>query len=205
MKLPPARVLDILHAARHGALATHSLAMPGFPFVTPLPVVIDARHCPVFLISTLAEHTRNLEADARASLMVTDPAAEDVQTGGRITLTGHAERTDDPAIRERFLRYRPDAEDLLALGDFHFWRLTPLRVRAVLGFGSMGWLEAGDWDALPVLDADTEQALLARHPAVDGIDLFGIDLHDGHRLAFGGQVAPSQLDDQVRDALSRRT
>ena len=52
------------------ALQLLSAAMPGYPFVTLLPYALDGRGAPLFLISSLAEHTRNLQADPRASLLV---------------------------------------------------------------------------------------------------------------------------------------
>ena len=65
-----------------GVLSTHSQAMPGFPFGSVVPYCLDARGWPLLLISRIAQHTRNLKADARCSLLVGERAAEDVQAAG---------------------------------------------------------------------------------------------------------------------------
>ena len=74
----------------------------------------------------LAEHTRNILADPRVSLLAHDKA-EDVQAGARATLLGEALRIDniEPA-KNRYCRYFPDAERLIALGDFSFFAIAPL-------------------------------------------------------------------------------
>ncbi len=43
---------------------------------------------PVFLVSHLAEHTRNLLQDNRASLLVAEPGTGDPLARGRVTLVG---------------------------------------------------------------------------------------------------------------------
>ena len=87
MKIPYAEARALLRETRHGALGTHSQTHPGFPFVSILPYVADLRGWPVFLVSGLAEHTRNLRADPRASFMVAG-VGEDVLTTPRVSLVG---------------------------------------------------------------------------------------------------------------------
>lgn len=53
-----------LRAHRYGLLSTHSRAVEGYPFGSVVPYVLDHEACPVLLVSRLAEHTRNLAADA---------------------------------------------------------------------------------------------------------------------------------------------
>ena len=62
-------VIPLLHESAFGVLATHSTQLPGYPFASILPFVLDESHRPIFLISALAEHTKNLLADARASFL----------------------------------------------------------------------------------------------------------------------------------------
>jgi putative heme iron utilization protein len=120
-----------------GVLATLSKRLGGYPFGSVVPFVLDHAAQPVMLVSRLAEHTKNMAADPRASLLVHDPA-EDVQSAPRLTLVGDAEPVADPAaIAARYLRYFPDARALLDLGDFSFWRLRPLFVRHIAGFGAI--------------------------------------------------------------------
>lgn len=83
-------VANLIHAEPYGTLATRSVQMPGYPFATVLPFVPDSRHRPVSLISRLAEHTKNLLADRRASLLVFRPEEGDVQTGSRLAILSGA-------------------------------------------------------------------------------------------------------------------
>ena len=120
--------------------------------------MLDHEARPIILVSRLAEHTRNLEADARASLVVRDDGDE-VQAGARLTFIGNAARIDcDPALRARFLRYQPQAQQLLGLGDFSYWRITPLTLRFIAGFGTIRWVSGSEFappsHALAQVEAD---------------------------------------------------
>ena len=209
MHIPFADVIQLLHRCTFGALATHSRAQPGYPFATVLPFVPDHQHRPVFLISGLAEHTRNIRDNPRASFLVFEPGAEDVQTGARLTIVGEmAPISPDPALRARFLRYRPDAERLLELGDFAFFYLEPRQLRYIGGFGQMGWVEAPTPPAAMCLDAAAESMLLSQTPSalpkditLLGIDPLGADLSSGPKRIRcpwpGAPLAPNMLEDML--------
>lgn len=185
--------LHLLHRKPVGALATHSRDPLGFPYPTALPFAPDARHRPVVLVSRLAEHARNLEADRRSGFLVVDsPANDDVLNGERLTLLGQFVPGGlEPSLVRRYLRYHPDAERYLALGDFSFCVLEIERMRYIGGFGAMGWLDAEELDPLEPLSDEDETALIEyfdRHvtrPAVVrlvGVDRYGADLKvDGQR------------------------
>jgi hypothetical protein len=174
-----------LHDNAAATLATHALSLAGYPFASVLPFVPDEAHCPVFLISGLAEHTRNLRADARASLLVHPRDDADPEASPRLTLLGDATAFDaDPLLVTRYLRYQPNAARYLTLGDFAFFRLTPRRLRLVEGFGQMGWVEAQEWQGLDVLPLQREAELMARlkpDSGVLGIDCYGWDYRQDGR------------------------
>jgi len=120
-----------------GVLATLSKRLGGYPFGSVVPFVLDHDAQPVVLVSRLAEHTKNMTADSRVSLLVHD-AADDVQTAARLTLVGDAAPVAEPAtVAVRYLRRFPDAQGLLDLGDFTFWRLRTTFVRHIAGFGAI--------------------------------------------------------------------
>lgn len=67
------RAHTLMHSGRIGSLSTQSRKHPGFPFGSLMPYGLDDQGSPIFLISTMAMHTQNLQADPRASLFVTEP------------------------------------------------------------------------------------------------------------------------------------
>src|SRR5580658_8995729 len=85
------RARTLMHLGRAGSLSTLSRKQPGFPFGSVMPYGLDEQGRPIFLISTMAMHTQNLKADARASLLVTpNDAASDPLGSSRVTLVGSA-------------------------------------------------------------------------------------------------------------------
>src|SRR5262249_42709145 len=113
-----------LASRRSGVLSTASARYHGHPFGSLVPYALDHAGRPVILVSRLAEHTKNIAADPRASLLARDET-EDPQAGARATLLGNAvslEASDPTAGRYR--RFFPDADRLLALGDFSFFAIA---------------------------------------------------------------------------------
>ncbi|VXC59396.1 Pyridoxamine 5'-phosphate oxidase [Burkholderia sp. 8Y] len=197
MNIPPQAPLHLLHRVSEGTLATHSRDPAGFPYPTALPFALTARHSPMLLISSLAEHTRNLQADSRAGFLVAHANNAGVLEGQRLTLLGTFEpalKTDHEALSRRYLRYHPDAARYLELGDFAFWIMSPQRMRFIGGFGAMGWLDGSEIDPLEPLNGDEESALCAfsdtysGRPAdirILGIDRYGCDfVESGTRNRF---------------------
>jgi len=87
----------LMHVGRTGSLSTLSRKQPGFPFGSLMPYALDGQGRPLFLISTMAMHTQNLQADPRASLFVTEPdASGDPLGASRVTLIGTVSRIPEP-------------------------------------------------------------------------------------------------------------
>jgi putative heme iron utilization protein len=128
-----------------GSLAT--LDADGHPFGSVALYVLDDQGQPVSLLSELAEHTRNVRRDGRASLLVSAGVRpdDDVMAIPRVTLLGSLTQfapTDAGAWRERFLAAHPSAESYVSFGDFGWWRLDVSSVRFVGGYGRMSWVDA---------------------------------------------------------------
>ena len=76
-KMEKARTARELVGSRgFGCLSTQSLRHPGFPFVSIAEYATGETGQPVFLLSGLAVHSKNLALDPRASLIVFAPDAE---------------------------------------------------------------------------------------------------------------------------------
>ena len=143
---PAERARTIADLGRTGTLATRSRRHQGYPFASVMPYALDGVGRPLFLISHLAMHTQNLEADGRASLLVTPPgAALDPLASARVTLMGQATPVppaDTPAARDRYLARQPSAVRWVDFEDFAFWRLELVDVYWVGGFAAMDWVTA---------------------------------------------------------------
>jgi heme iron utilization protein len=127
-----------------GVLATVSKKKSGFPFASLTPYALDAEGRPIFLISQLAVHTKNLQEDPNASLFIFDPGAEqDPLTAPRMNLMGEVRPVPDSeldAARAAYLNRHPEAAQLLGFGDFGLYRLQIADTYFIGGFGEMGWL-----------------------------------------------------------------
>ncbi|MEI8259225.1 MAG: DUF2470 domain-containing protein, partial [Deltaproteobacteria bacterium] len=138
----------LFHRAEHGTLSTASALHAGWPFGSLAPFAVTRSGDVALALSDLAEHTKNLRADPRASLFVMDdgdPRPDAAQATPRLTILGHVSRPEGDVLRDARARYVarfPEADEYLAKLDFRMYVLTALHVRLVAGFGRVAWLPA---------------------------------------------------------------
>src|SRR5271163_4600595 len=143
------RARTLVHLGRIGSLSTLSRKQAGFPFGSVMPYALDASGRPTFLISTMAMHTQNLQADPRSSLLVTQPdASGDPLGASRVTLVGNVATI--PALevadaRKLYLERYANAKYWVDFEDFSFYRMEVVDVYYVGGFGVMGWVSASEY------------------------------------------------------------
>ncbi|MGC2197409.1 MAG: DUF2470 domain-containing protein [Terriglobales bacterium] len=195
------RARTLLHLGRIGALSTLSRKQPGFPFGSLMPYGLDVRGRPIFLISTMAMHTQNLQADPRASLLVTQPEeAGDPLGASRITLIGNVHRIPDAETAEAralYLARYDNSKYWVDFDDFSFYRMEVVDLYYVGGFGVMGWVEAPEYSiahADPLTDAaagilehmnaDHRDALVLLAKAFAGIEAEEATMTSVDRLGF---------------------
>jgi hypothetical protein len=122
---------------RSGLTATlATVGADGAPYASFVGYATRFDGAPVFLVSGLSAHTRNLARDPRFSLLIAEPpkAEGDPMDSARLTLGGRAERSDDPALRARYLRRHPKAELYAGLADFRILAGTVTDAHIVGGF-----------------------------------------------------------------------
>jgi len=214
------RARTLAYLAHTGTLATLSRRHPGHPFASVMPYALDDAGRPLFLISAMAMHTQNLEADPRASLLVTQPAWDgDPLAAGRLTLMGDVRRvpnTDIAAARDRYLARHERARYWVDFEDFGFWRLAITDLYFVGGFAAMDWVTEADYAAArpdPLADAgagivehmnrDHADALIeyARHFAGESADEATMVAVD--RLGFRLRLRSGDRLSSVRIAFPR--
>jgi heme iron utilization protein len=159
------RARTLVYLGRIGSLSTVSRKQPGFPFGSVMPYGSDERGRPIFLISTMAMHTQNLKADARASLLVTPAESSgDALGAARATLIGNVLTVPEPEVAEArrlYLERYANSKYWVDFEDFSFYRMEVVDVYYVGGFGVMGWVAASDYSqAEPDPLADNAAAIL---------------------------------------------
>ena len=91
----------------------------------------------------------------------------------RATLVGNAAvvaESEKAAVREIYLARHENSRYWVDFADFHFFRLEPVELYYVGGFGVMGWVEAGDYvgaSADPLAEA---AAGIMAHMNADHVD-----------------------------------
>ena len=114
-----------------------------------MPYGLDVTGRPVFLISTMAMHTQNLQADPRSSLLVTQPnAGGDPLGASRVTLLGNVLPIPEPEVaeaRKLYLARYTNSKNWVDFEDFSFYRMDVLDIYYVGGFGVMGWVSAPEY------------------------------------------------------------
>jgi heme iron utilization protein len=141
---PGAAACELLRRERVGVLSTLSVRLGGAPLGALTPYGLSPRGAPILLLSPLAQHARNVGADPRASLLVSDAAAlaRDPRRAARVVVVGRVVpvgRTEEAAVREAYLAMHPDARELLGL-DFRFYQLEPVEVMYVGGLAQAAFL-----------------------------------------------------------------
>src|SRR5665213_2347904 len=221
----PRLARSLLRRSRQGALAT-LMAGSGDPYCSLVNVAGHPDGSPILLIARLALHTRNILGDPRVSLMLDERVEGDPLEGARIMLAGRAEQTsgdgDLGILRRRYLNAHPSAEAFVDFKDFSFFRIRPVELHLVAGFGRIvdlkpeqfltdisdaaALLEA-EQDAIDHMNTDHREAmnlyatrLLGAESAdwrCTGCDPDGLDMQAGTktlRLEFPARVAkPDEL------------
>jgi putative heme iron utilization protein len=168
------RVRTLMSLTLVATLSTVSRKHAGYPFGSLMPFALDSSGRPIFLISNMAMHTQNLKADSRCSLFVGQAGADGDALGAtRATLIGNAEpvpENDVAGVRERYLARHENSRYWVDFSDFSFFRLQPIDLYYVGGFGVMGWVEAHDYEhAAPDPLAEAAPGVLA-HMNADHVD-----------------------------------
>jgi heme iron utilization protein len=196
------RARTLVEARSVGTLCTLAREPAGHPYGSLVTFGLDAGR-PVFAISELAEHTKNLRADPRASLLVAESHAADPLANGRVTLLGQctplAGSPRERAERAYLARF-PDAAGFVGFSDFGLWALEVSSLRYIGGYGRMSWVGSEDWaraepdpiaplaagilehmnqdhaDALPLYCRAFSRATEATEASMTGIDRYGFEL-----------------------------
>jgi putative heme iron utilization protein len=198
----------MVRAAQKGSLAT-LMAQSGHPYASLLLTATELDGSPVFLISKLALHTKNLIGDARASLLIDATGTEvDPMQGSRITLIGSAQPTTSATARRRFLARHP-AAGYADFPDFSFYAFNVESAHFIGGFGRIFDLDPGGL-LLPLAGAESlvegEPGIVAHmnEDHADAIELYATALGDAGPGAWRMAGIDPEGFDIVLDGQARR-
>jgi putative heme iron utilization protein len=224
---PASAARRLVRATDRATLASALPAEEGpWPYASLVLVAADYDASPLLLISALAEHTKNLGPEPRASLLFDGTQGlDDPLTGARVTVLGALRPDDDPVRLRRFLSRHPSASLYAGFKDFRLYRLQITRAHLVAGFGRIHWIDAaallgppadiswlrehepsilehmnGDHAATIDLYAQQLLGLAGTGWRVTGVDREGADLRRGGAVARLDFPAPAGSLDAVRQS-----
>tara|TARA_B100000459_G_scaffold122835_1_gene75449 strand:+ start:6657 stop:7487 length:831 start_codon:yes stop_codon:yes gene_type:complete len=128
-------------------LCTMSTKSAGYPYGSYVTYAMHEGD-PIFLFSQLAEHTKNLNQNSKASLLIAETGDGNPLALGRVTLVGECHEITgeerEPA-KKAFLEAHESASVYADWDDFAFFRLSVDSVRYIGGFGRMSWVSGSRW------------------------------------------------------------
>jgi len=131
------RMLQLLRGRQTAALGTlHA----GAPYVSMVAyAIVDAGF--VIHVSTLAAHTKDMLADARVSLLISqgEGGATSPLALARVSVQGEAREiaraaTEHAVYKAAYLDRYPDSEQMFGFADFSLFLIRPVSARFVAGF-----------------------------------------------------------------------
>jgi putative heme iron utilization protein len=197
----------VLRLARLGTLASLDAAS-GHPYASLASYATEQDGTPLFLFSRLSDHTKNLLADGRASLLASHlEGFANPQEGPRLSLEGRIEPADTPDLKARYLARHPKAALYAGFADFALYRLRVERAHLVGGFGRAIWLSAQDLLLPPAQAAHfaaAEAQILPRLTLPEGravaLDADGIEVEQGDKVLRRLFQSPLAAPEEALDA-----
>ena len=183
---PGVTVRKLVRGAERATLAS-ALARDGSgrPYASLVLSACDHGGSPLLLLSDLADHSKNLAAEPRASLLFDGTAGHDDPlanplAGPRASLLGElrpvtvevGDQADAARLLARYTARHPGAADYAGFADFRLYRMTVESAHLVAGFGRIHWLsspevlfDAADCGALAAAEAEIVAHMNADHGA----------------------------------------
>jgi putative heme iron utilization protein len=225
---------QLLAGQGNGVLSTISLAVEGYPFGSVTPYCLDDQFRPNLLISGIAQHTKNIQENSKVSLTIVEENTNtNKQAKGRLTYIGDAKKVeDDKNIKRRYTSYFPESKEYFKTHDFHFYRIEPVRLRYIGGFGKIFWLEQEEMFTKNIFNNEGESRVINhmnedhKHNIKDylsnllqlevtdeanfwmaGMDQFGVDLilnKKLHRLNFDSPLTSPEQAREIMVELAKK-
>lgn len=200
----------LVRSCDRAVLGTALNGAEGWPYASLVLLATDHAACPLLLLSDLADHTKNLKGDPRASLLIDGTTGLDEPlTGARVTLQGHVTPLADETLLARYVARHPSAAFYAGFKDFNLYRMEVARAHLVAGFGRIHWIEADEllFDAAPHAALAAAEAEIVAHMNEDHAD--ALDLYAAKLLGLDGTgwgmtgIDPEGIDIRSGGAVAR--
>lgn len=197
----------------------------GAPYASLAMVALDHDASPLLFLSDLADHTRNLKADPRVSLLFDGTIDKAMPLAAeRATVQGRAAAVRDERLLARYVARHPDAAMYAGFRDFNLYRVTVERAHLVAGFGRIHWVDGSAvlLDTVGMDDLREAEVRMVEHMNADHADAIGLYARallgrpgegwtmtgidpEGADLRRQGEVARLPFATRVADARAART
>jgi len=168
-----------------------------FPYGSAVQIAVDAEGRPIFGISTLSAHTRDLAHSPRVSVTVLDQGFASVEDA-RFTLVGECVRVPDEqqdAVKAAYREKHPNAF-WLDFGDFAMYRVeTVHEIRLVGGFGRAQNVSPGAYAR-----AEPDPLLAFANRIIGHMN----DDHEGEIMQIVRHYAPEALEPEQVGGASKK-
>lgn len=209
---PSTTTRALIRGTDRAALATMDRDTDRWPYASLVLAACDHGAAPLLLISDLAEHSKNIAADSRLSLLFDGTAGlDETLTGTRASVLGRAERCDDEDLLGRFVARHPSAAGYAGFADFHLYRVRIERAHLVAGFGAIDWIDGSDivYDVTDATDlAEAENGIIS-HMNDDHADAIEDYAHNLLNLSGGPWIMtgidPEGIDIRYQGEVGRVT
>ncbi|XP_074559407.1 non-canonical heme oxygenase HOZ, chloroplastic-like isoform X2 [Curcuma longa] len=150
---PALAVRNLMEQARFAHLCTVMSRMhhrrAGYPFGSLVDFAPDSMGHPIFSLSPLAIHTRNLLADPRSTLVVQIPGWSGL-SNARVTIFGDV--TPLPSNQQEWARKQYMAKHQQwashQWGNFYYYRMQNISdIYFIGGFGTVAWIDVKEYEA----------------------------------------------------------
>eukprot|EP00873_Tetraselmis_striata_P041045 jgi/Tetstr1/461309/TSEL_006436.t1 len=152
---PDVAVRNLVEQAQFGHLCTLMSDMhhrrAGYPFGSVVDFACDGAGSPIFSLSPLAMHTRNLQVDSRCTLVVQMPGWQGL-SNARVTIFGDVYKLPDnmqDAARKIFKhKHSTGAGEEWIGGNSTYYRMHTISdMYFVGGFGTVAWVDIDEYRA----------------------------------------------------------
>ena len=144
------KAVNLFRNSKSGVLSTISKKNKDYPFGSFVTFASFINRIPVFYLSDIAEHTKNLNYKAHGCLTIVSSSNKknDQQNNERLSLMGDLVKIKENEVKnlkEKFHALRPESKNYENFHGFNFYKLIINKVRWIGGFGKIGWLDEDNW------------------------------------------------------------